>query len=507
MLKQTEKRFRSASAAALAALLLLAGCGNAGDSGKSAGDAPAPNTPAASLKPVKLIWYYLGNKEGDYEQVYAKANQIIQEKINATVDFQPMTNGDYRQKMPLKLAAGEKFDLAYTSDNILPYRDSVTKGGFIPLDDLINKYAPQTKKEIPDVIWQATKVNGKIYSIPNYQISSRRPGLMFNKALVDKYNLKDKIMAVKKMSDLTPILEVIKKNEPGIYPTMVPPGHDALDVHDKPGYVETLDVNIPAVVGYDLKVASRFQGEPLKYWLEDAKLAREWQQKGFFHPDAALSKDLTPDQRAGKFFVTRDNAKPGVEADYKNKFGYEVYAVPMGMPVLSTGSINATLTAVSRTSENPERAMMLLELVNTNKELYNLLVFGIEGVDHKKSGPNRVEPTGGKSYAGTAWAMGNQFNAWLLPGQADDVWEQTKKVNATSVPAPTLGFSFDNSNVTTEIANITAVTNKYTKTLSVGVVDNYQEIITNYGKEVQAAGLAKYMAELQKQLDAWKAAK
>jgi putative aldouronate transport system substrate-binding protein len=270
--------------------------------------------------------------------------------------------------------------------------------------------------------------------------------------------------------------------------------------------VENIDSSIPVDVGYDLKVVDRTQGQGLQDLLDDAKLAREWNEKGYFHPDVALAKDMAPDQRAGKFFVTRDNAKPGVVADYKKKFGYDTYVVPMGMPVLSTASINATLTGISRTSENPERAMMLIELMNTDVELYNLLVFGIEGVDYKKTGPNRVEPLGTK-YAGTAWAIGNQFNAYLLPGQDDDVWEQTKKVNATAVAAPTLGFSFDSTPVQKEAANITAITKKYNNTFQVGVVDNYQDTINKYNQELKAAGLDKYEAELQKQLDAWKGTK
>ncbi|WP_127588047.1 ABC transporter substrate-binding protein [Paenibacillus koleovorans] len=517
MKRLTRKWLVALPAVTLVTASVLGGCGSSddGNKGTSASTTPSESTgtsakPAATeLKPVKLIWYYLGSREGDAEQVYAKANEIIKAKINATVDFQPLSNADYRAKMPLKLAAGEKFDLAYTSDNVnlLPYRDSVSKGGFIALDELIAKYAPQMKKAIPDNIWAATIIGGKIYAVPNYQISARTPGLMFHKAIVDKYNLKDKIKAVKKMSDLTPIFELVKKAEPNMYMAMLQPSFDTLDNHEKETYVETLDANIPVVVDFNLKVHDKTQGAYLQLMLEDAKLAREWQVKGFFHPDSGLAKDVTPDQRAGKFFVTRDNAKPGVEADYKNKFGYEAYVVPMGLPVLSTASISATLTGISRTSENPERAMMLLELINTDKELYNLLVHGIEGVDYKKLGPNRVEPMPGKPYIGTAWAIGNQFNAWLLPGQEDDVWEQTKKVNSTAVPAPTIGFSFDSTNVQTEIANIISVSKKFDKTYQIGMVEDYTGLIAQYSKELQAAGLPKYIAELQKQLDAWKATK
>jgi putative aldouronate transport system substrate-binding protein len=504
-----KKGLLAAFAIALGAMLTLAGCGQATggakDNNSGSANSASPSSSPSELKPVKLVWYYLGDNKGDYEQVYAAANKIIQAKINATVDFQPMSNGDFKTKMPLKVAAGEKFDLTYTADYIFSYHDNITKGAFIPLDDLINKYALQTKRQIPNDIWEATKMNGKIYAVPNYQISSRQASLIFNKALVDKYNLKDKIFAVKKMSDLSPIFDVIKKNEPGIYPSLIAPNSRKYEVRTKIDYIEQFDAKVPVGVGYDLKVVDLTQGKYKQEALNGYKLAREWQQKGFYHPDAALSKDLNPEKKAGKFFMIEDNFKPGVEADSKAKWGYDVYAVPMAMPVLSTGSIDAALTAISRTSENPERAMMLINLMQTDEQLLNLLTFGIEGVDYKKTGGKSIEVIAKTPYAGKAWAIGNQFLAYTLPGQAADVWEQTKKLNSSATPAPTIGFSFDNNPVKTELANMNAVSDKYVNIFNFGMVDNYAEMYDKYIAEMKSAGLDKYKVELQKQVDAWKA--
>ncbi|WP_135546560.1 ABC transporter substrate-binding protein [Paenibacillus cymbidii] len=518
MARKAGKRMGMAGALIVALPLALAGCGGGSSSdGKSPAatgaastaptTAPSATASAQPLKPVKLTWYYLGDNTGDYQQVYDAANKIIQAKINATVDFQPMSNADFKAKMPLKVAAGEKFDLTYTADYIFTYRDNVAKGALLPLDDLIAKYAPQTKKLISDNIWAAAKVNGKIYAVPNSQVQSRQKALLFNKALVDKYNLKDKIFAVKKMADLTPILDVIKKNEPGIYPTFISPGYAGYDVPSKEQYNEQIVLRVPVGVNYDLKVVDMTQGQFKELALADYKLAREWQKAGYFHPDAALAKDLSAEQKAGKFFVHADNYKPGVEADTKNKWGFDTYAVPMSFPVLSTGSINAALTAVSRTSENPERAMMLIELMNTDKELLNLLTFGLEGVDYKKTGDNSIEVIAKPAYSGKAWAIGNQFLAYLLPGQAADVWEQTKKLNASAVPAPTIGFAFDNTKVKTEIANMTTVLDKYDKIFNFGMADDYAATFEQEIKDLNAAGMQNYIKELQSQIDAWKATK
>src|SRR5690606_446709 len=109
--------------------------------------------------------------------------------------------------------------------------------------------------------------------------------------------------------------------------------------------------------------------------LDSFDLSREWRAKGFYHPDAGIAKDFNAEKAAGKFFVIEDVYKPGVEADMKQRYGFDVYAIPMGQAIISTRSITGTMTAISRTSKNPERAAMFLELLNTDVELYNTLVF------------------------------------------------------------------------------------------------------------------------------------
>ena len=115
--------------------------------------------------------------------------------------------------------------------------------------------------------------------------------------------------------------------------------------------------------------------------------AVEWYKAGFFHPDAGmgLQSDFSEERSAGKFFVINDVNKPGVEADMLQRYGYEVYVKPMGMSTISTGSITSNMTVVSITSKNPERAVMAMELMNNNTDLFNTIVFGIEDTHYVKN--------------------------------------------------------------------------------------------------------------------------
>ena len=349
----------------------------------------------------------------------------MEEKINATLEFVPIAMGEYAQKMQLKAAGNEKFDLCYTSDWLFTYKDNVDKGAFIAIDELIDQYAKETADMIPDTIWNGVKINGKIYGVPNYQVSFRYPALVFLKDVVDELGLQEEIAAIKTMSDLTPIFEKVKANRPDLSMTTIPPDYNKFDYGDMDNYWETVST---VAVDSDLKVVPLDSAEYLERKQADYALAREWYEKEYFPADVSVGGINTSDlTSAGKLFMWEDVYKPGVEADMKTRYGYDVYVQPMGQPVLSTGSITATVTAVSRTSENPERAMMLINLVNTDKELYNLLVFGEEGKHYTKESDTRIKVTSG--YSGLAWAIGCQFNAYLVDGQDDDVWEETKRLN------------------------------------------------------------------------------
>lgn len=479
-------------------LLVMAGCVVMGDRKVAAVD-------TENLKPVELTWYYFGPDKKDNDMVFSAANEIIKEKINATVNFEVLGGGDYKKKMPLKIAAGERFDLCFTSSWRFKYKDQVSKGAFVELDGLIDEYAPELKELIPENIWDATRIKGKIYGVPNYQISARQFGLVFRKDLVDKYNLKDEIDKVEKIKDLTPILELIKENEPGVYVTNVKPYWHYRDRTWKEFY-EPVE-GIPAVVSKDHRVLSLLDDYFYQKELEDNLLSRKWNKAGFYHPDEGIKPETVKAAvDNGEFFLTGTVYKPGVEAELKSKFGYEVYVHPMGVPVLDVGSVTATLTAISRTSQNPERAMMFLNLVNTNKELYNLLAFGIEGEHYKKIGKDRIELIPDSGYQAFAWMLGNQFNAYKLPGQPDDVWEKTKEMNKNAYKSPLLGFSFDRSDpeLKTIKANIDAIEDEYNRALDYGLIDDVEEFMQEYIRKLKKAGIEEYVAEIQKQLDAWK---
>lgn len=121
-----------------------------------------------------------------------------------------------------------------------------------------------------------------------------------------------------------------------------------------------------------------------------------------------------------------------------------------------TSSVLSTLNAISTTSKNPEKAMQLLNLINTDKDLYNLLCHGIEGKHYIKVDSQTVKaiPDGGYE-PNTDWEFGCQFNGYYREGQKPGIWEETVKINESAAPSPIIGFVFDPLPVKTQVAQTT----------------------------------------------------
>lgn len=450
---------------------------------------PQPSS-SPDLEPVNLVWYLRRSAPNNAESVVKKANELIKQKINATVDFKFVNPGDYDTKMQLVMSSGEVYDLAYTSLARNPYLNNVNRGAYVAIDDLLAKY-PDVKGKFVDELWDAVKVNGKTYGVPNRQIMSNQPGMWFKKDLVQKYNID--VTKIKSMSDLTAIFQMIKDKEPGVIPT-------------RGGQAEMIGLfapYIPQVEGLNIDTKTWTVMDPyteIPAIYQDYQVMRDWYQKGFFPQDVATLKDEVPLLKSGKVFSRYGRQTPGGEALGLTTYGFETINFATNKPVISKTSVLSTITAISSTSKNPDRAMMLINLMNTDKELINLLSFGIEGQDYKKVSDNRIEPIP-NGYIFPAWMLGDVFNTYLIPGQPDDVWEQTKKVDASADIDPLMAFNFDPTPVQTEIANLGAINDGGAL---INGLDDPDKVIKILNDKRKAAGLDKVVAEVNRQLAEWR---
>jgi putative aldouronate transport system substrate-binding protein len=109
-----------------------------------------------------------------------------------------------------------------------------------------------------------------------------------------------------------------------------------------------------------------------------------------------------------------------------------------------------------------------------------------------------------KNYDMPTFSLGNVMLTYRDKNDPENKWDEFKKFNESGEKAPLLGFNFDPSKVTTEIAAVQNVKEEFWSSLMTGTVDP-DKFIPQATSKFKAAGLDKIIAEAQSQLDAWKA--
>lgn len=437
---------------------------------------------------VNLIWYLRSNEPKGFAEVQEAINEYTLDKINATVEIRFIQPGDWKEKVNMMMAAKEEFDLLYTGDWAASFANMVDMGGLMPMDDLLEK-TPELKAMFSEGIWAATSFDGKIYGVPNNQVLYEQSGLWFKKDIVEKYDFD--LSAVSSLDDLTKMYEVVKAGEA---PDFIPA---------RKGFVGQFDQQYGSAAGFSIidgKVADPFDTRLPQY-----KLMREWYEKGYFPADVSTLTDDTALIQAGKIFNCYNRYLPGVDAKFNLTHNYEVIVIPTNNPLISRTSVQSAMTSISATSKNPERAIKLIELLETDQYLLNLICYGIEGRDYEKDpeNENRMNRSSDAYYV-AEFMVGNQLLAYLQPSYEDTVWEETDAANKAAPVDPNNGFSFDQTPVKAEITNLESVSKEFDTILNNGLDDpeaTYQKV----KEKKELAGKEKVMEEIQKQYDAWAA--
>ncbi len=474
----------------------LAGCGNSGQQA----EAPKPSEESAveneaaeeTVKedPVTVKWLMAGTEPEDFDMVMEDLNQKLVEKINVILDLEIIPGGEFADRAKLASTSGEDFDIVFTSNWQNSFDENMNREAFLPLNDLLEEYGQGILENCPDWLLEVSKVNGSYYAIPNMQIIAKNEGIVVQKEYADKYGLDIKEFETYK--DFEWFLEELAKNEPNLFP-MDRRFWYYIDAQYEEFANGTVEVNKETgeVVGWS---------DAAK---EELKDRYDYLQKGYVRKDIATVTDTSADDKANRYVVSSTTYKPGVAASRTQSYGVEYIAIPEKASYISAMAGQETMNAININSKNPEAAVKLLNLLYTDKEVYNELLFGLEDVHYKKVGDNRVETISDTYYlAGDAWRYGNQFNAWLIPGQDDDTWEATETMNNTAVISPLRGFVFDASPVEAEIANVKAAKAEF----NVYAAKDFDTWYAEMQEKVKLAGEDKIVEEFSKQLEAWKSA-
>jgi putative aldouronate transport system substrate-binding protein len=410
---------------------------------------PEPTaTPAPTELPaVELVWYLVsGGEPTDLATVEAAVNDYLQPRINATLKMVHADWGSYGDKISLVHSSGEAVDLEFTAPWTNNFAAAVSNGALLPLDDLLMTHAPGLYASMQPSVWNAARMGGKLYGVINQQIFPKHFGVGVRQDLAEKYGLD--------------VAALTGYNDPALFDFMqkVKDGGDTKYVSDGPWYEPTFlgyDPLGPAVVKVDDGAATAVTFGATPEFREHALTVKAWNDAGFLSRDIP---DVDAAMKAGEMalFLTR-TVNPGADIVFKQKYERELVSKVMHNVFINTDGVIATMHGINANSKNAERAMQLLELVNTDVAFYNLLCYGVEGKhwNWKDQSQLLIEQVADSGYnPGINWEFGNTFNGYYNDPTQVGLLEIHRQVNATATPSPVLGFAFDRTPVETELAAI-----------------------------------------------------
>lgn len=457
---------------------------------------------------VELIWYQIGEEQKDSGLVLEEVNKYITEKIGVKLKIINVGGADYNQKMQVVINTDSQWDLCFSCSWANDYLQNANKGAFLALDDLIKN--TEIYERIDPRFWEAAKVQGKIYGVPHEKELGNMPMWVFTKEYVDKYNIPYEKLHT--LEDLEPWLQVIKEKEPDVIPMYLTKDYTAPTYMDK-----ILD---PVGIEYGdetLTVKNVFETERM---IETLRTMRKYYEAGYINRDAAAASD----DKARKRFVTKGDGQPYAELVWGKDLGYEVVASPIMDTSITNTSARGALTAVNARSDHPDKAVELLNLINTDEYLRNLLNYGIEGVHWERAevpeeeakaaqGKPYIYDTRIKLIEGAArnysvqyWVQGGLFSTYVLENEPIDKWAVFKEFNDASEEAPSFGFDFNLEPVSKQAAGFRSVLDEFGKALYTGSVDP-DEYLPKLLEKLEMTGIQEVIDEMQRQVDQWKKTK
>ncbi|XID94533.1 ABC transporter substrate-binding protein [Paenibacillaceae bacterium WGS1546] len=508
------KKKRVLIAGLIAAVAVLSACssggnGNASGNGGSANGNGAAQTPgtgtakeAETYRAVMAIPSFQ-TEPRDMQLVEDEINKIMKEKINATVDIVPIAFGNWVQQTNLMLSSGEKLDLFVTA-NSMGYASQAVTGKIAPLDELLAGPGRGIADQLGEKYLNAAKIEGQVYGVPSLRDLAASYDYVMRKDLVDKYQID--LSSVRTLDDVEKVLQTIKENEPGITP-IVPGGSGSggmligYNKHDQLGdsYGVLMDPDVLTVTNY-------YESPEYEALL---KKMHDWYKKGYILRDAATNQVVANQLvKAGKAFSYLGNSKPGFAVQESRAAGMEMVAVELAGPVATTGNVTSLMWSIAQSSENKEKAMEILNLFYTDKDIVNLINWGIEGKHYQKVEGDiidfapGVDATNSDYLPNWEWMTGNAYLSYIYKGGDPEVWNKTKAFNESAVASKALGFTFNVEPVKTEYTAITNVVNQFKVGLESGTLDP-DKVLPEFNDKLKAAGIDKVIAEKQRQLDEW----
>ena len=449
------------------------------------------------------------------EHVEEELNKMFLEKINVKADIMWFQAAEYGEKVPMMLNGNEQLDLI-----MLTPVPSTSYGSYLAANQLmdiapyIEEYGDAIKASMGQYLG-STSVGDATYAVGNLACLYGYLAINMRADVLRDLSLYEKAANMKSFEEYEEILkEVVAKTD---YVGISNSDAEGSIVNAQPymaGDGAFADAYFVDVIGDSNQytyvdeatntVKCYFENEN---YVKALKMVRRWYQEGLVYEDAAITDEYAANFiKSGVSFSYMAGAEFGGIANLQANAGCEMLEVAVCPKQVGAAAFQKFGFAVPASSEYPEAAVKVINLLHGDADVANTMTWGVKGVDWEVNEEGLAVFPEGKdattAYHTADFLFGNVTIIQPWEGVDADIREQQIEANKNAAPSPYMGMALDTSKVSAQIAAVKAVVDQYKPSFNAGVLDVDAEY-QNFIDALYAAGMQDILDEYQAQLDAW----
>ena len=456
------------------------------------------------------------------ELFYQELDALTIRDLNCIVRFTYIPWGNEKQEIDSAIASGE-YDI-YCNGVFTNYQEKAAKNAFLDLTPFLEQVPELVARyeELGEDTLDECRINGKLYGFPEIKyLTSIRDGIfLYREDLCEAWGM-DSIVSLDDMEEYIYHARDAYIDYPIITDNRIWQCLYAILAGKTYLEITTIE-DIPyAVLDPDdpYQVVCRMETEEFKQVLQ---YTNKWYQDGIIdfnilgvteNEGTRALNMLLAEQKPCETNSTMNAVKkhfiPVLYEEHPEwKWNFYYYSEENLNYRLSLA--NDTCTSVSNRCLYPEKAVKFIELAHVNREYYDLLRYGVEGLNYEMT-------DGYVSYENIA--SPNMHTAWTgLPDifmeyeekSTDSYWEKEYSEymadhswkDMTIGDHPLIGINLNYNDL--DMNELNSTWNTYMKPLLCGVSDDWESDYNRAMEELYKAGLQQYLDNLQMQIDAYR---
>lgn len=474
-----------------------------------------------SEEPVTITYLTIGDKptNGATEEVVEELNKLLLKKANAKLEVCYISWNEYLAYYNSTVAnADGNIDLIGIGDDWLDAWQNVMDDNFYPLSEgILKTYCPQTYAQVSEENWDKCKYNGIIYMIPedNYEQWTNH-GFMYRGDWAEAAGLD----SVDSFEDLTQYFEYVIS----AHPDVIPWDASGTEYTTATGYLQSKSYFIPISGLSTYSIWGSYKNDiktiscPIydsDLFIEYAQLMKKWNDMGVWRASVLNNSSNNTnelytgdtsviEQHTNKFY---SEVKPQMnishpESDLQFYWYGEENNNLVKISILHGGM------AVSKTSKNPERALMVYDLIRNDRDCYNLMNYGIEGRQYVISEEGYRERPADYNIADDSITLnywwGRNDNLEIRDANAcwDDYEELTSVYDKVAIEYPWGNAVITDETLIDKMSIINEICSVYIPNICFGQYDQEpDEYVREFRNELKKADIENVTKEIQNLVD------